>query len=486
MTPDQRPDPAGPGQAEGAAPLRLPPARPAARGASGEAAARPAGRGTPATAGAGRPGRPAWSARRPVVAGLLALGLLFGGFGSWAVFARLNSAVIATGAVEIDLKRQTVQHPDGGVVAEILVAEGSTVAAGDVLLRLEGQTLRSELAIVESQFFDVIARRARLEAERDGAAEIRFPPLLTDQAAARPEVAELIAGQERFFADRAETLRQQIANLEHQRLQIAGQIDGIDAQTAALARQRDLVEEELAAQQELLDRMLAQQARVLALRREIARLDGSIGALTAERAQAEARNAEIALQILLLRATRRDEAQERLRDLDGRELELAERRRALGERVARLDLRAPVAGVVHGLAVTTPQAVVRPAEPLMNLVPQDRPFVVAVQVAPTDIDQVWVGQEGRISFPVFGLRDMPELRAQVTLVSADAFVDERVQASFYRVELAPIEGELAKLGENRLVPGMPVDAFIQTGARSPLAYLVEPLTHYFERALREN
>jgi len=425
----------------------------------------------------------AWSARGPLVVGLLALAILLGGFGGWAVFTSIAGAVIAPGRIEVEENRQVVQHPDGGVVEAVMVSEGARVAAGDVVLRLDGTLMRSELAIVENQFYEILARRGRLEAERDDAPAPVFSEVLTEAAAADPEVAAMIEGQQRLFAARIETLDGQIEQLQKRRTQIENQIQGIDAQSAALRRQLDLIGEELVSQQTLLDRGLAQSSRVLALEREQARLEGQVGELAANRARAESQITEADLQILQLRSTRREEAITQLRDLGFRELELAERRRSLAEQVDRLEIRAPVSGIVLGLAVTTPRAVVRPAEPVMYLVPQDRPLVIAARVNPGDIDEVAVGQQVVLVFSAFSRRETPELFGTVTQISADALSDERT-GPYYRAEITMAADEIAKLGDRVLVPGMPVEAFLQTTPHSPMAYLVRPLADYFNRAFR--
>ncbi|MDN5786552.1 HlyD family type I secretion periplasmic adaptor subunit [Pseudorhodobacter sp.] len=429
----------------------------------------------------------AWSVRRPVAVGLVTLFLLVVCLGGWSVMTTLSGAIVANGRIEVEQNRQVVQHLDGGSVASIHVTEGQPVKAGDLLVRLDGSALKSELAIVEGQFFELLARRGRLEAERDDKGEITFAPELITIAAQRADVAELMEGQRRLFDARKDTLAQQVDQLAKRKGQIASQITGIDAQSNALTQQLNLIGQELAAQQELLNKGLAQASRVLALQREDARLAGQRGELTANRAQSEGRMTESDIEVLKLAATRREEASTQLRDIGYRELELAERRRALIEKIQRLDIVAPVSGIVLGLQVTTPQAVLRPADPLMYIIPQDRPLVINVQVPPIHIDQVHVGQEVRLVFSSFSSRTTPELKGHVTLVSPDALTDQRTQQPYYSAEIVPDEGEIAKLSELglKIIPGMPVEAFIRTGDRTPLAYLLKPFTDYFARAFRE-
>ena len=428
-----------------------------------------------------------WPVRRPLWLGGIALLLLVGGFGMWSLTATLSGAIIASGQIEVDRNRQIVQHPDGGVVDDIVVDEGDLVDAGDVLIRLDPTLLRSELAIVESQLFELIARRGRLEAERDDAEAITFDPLLDEVAQLNPGVQSLTDGQMRLFNARAISLEQEVEQLGKRRSQISNQIEGIAAQQSALETQFNLISQELDAQQSLLDRGLAQASRVLALQREEAALAGQMGELTAGIAQAEGRITEIDIEVLRLASTRREEAIATLRDLQFRELELQEQRRSLREQLSRLDIRAPVAGIIYGMSVVTPRSVIRPADPIMYLVPQDRPLIIAAQVEPVHIDQVFVGQDVILRLSALDARTTPELTGQVTQISADAFQDEATQIAYYRAEVVLSEGQIARLPEgSTLIPGMPVETFIRTADQTPLAYLVRPLTDYFTRAFRES
>ncbi|MGV8950830.1 MAG: HlyD family type I secretion periplasmic adaptor subunit [Cypionkella sp.] len=430
--------------------------------------------------------RPLWSARKPLLIGYITLALLVGGFGGWSVLAKIDGAIIASGQIEVDQDRQIVQHPDGGVVAEIAVKEAQPVKAGDLLIRLDGALLTPELAIVEGQLFEALARRDRLEAERDDRPDVSFAQDLRDLAKTRPDVVEQMAGQRSLFFARKETLARQTEQLAKRTTQITAQIEGVAAQSLAVTRQRVLILKELTDQQSLLDRGLAQASRVSALQREDANLQGDMGELGSSRAQAEGRATEIDLEVLRLAALRREEASSQLRDLGPQLLELAERRRALVERIARLDIRAPMAGIVLGLQVTAPRSVLRAADPVLYIIPQDRPLVVSVRVQPINIDEIHPGQQVRLVFPAFSARSMPEIFGHITTVSADALTDQRSQIAYFRAEILLNDGELAKLTQQTLLPGMPVEAFIETGARSPLSYLLKPFTDYFSKAMRES
>jgi HlyD family secretion protein len=427
-----------------------------------------------------------WSARTPLTIGLVALLLLIGGFGSWSVLSKLSGAVIASGRIEVDQNRQIVQHPDGGVVAEILVDEGDTVDAGQTLIRLDSTLLASNLAIIEGQLHELMARRGRLTAERDRRDSVTFDPELIDLAATNPNVQDIVEGQRRLFLARLDSLQGEIDQLGKRRGQIADQVRGIEAQQQAIETQLLLIVEELEDQRSLLEKGLAQASRVLALQREEANLSGRVGELAASKAQAEGRITEIEIEIIKLSTRRREEAITRLRDLQYRELELAEQRRALREQLARLDISAPVSGIVYGLQVFTPRSVIRAADPVLYLVPQDRPLVIAAQVPTIHVDKVFTGQEVILRFSALDQRNTPELFGTVTKVSADSFSDEQTGIAYYRTEIVLQEGEMAKLPDNvRLVPGMPVESYLRTGDHSPISYLLKPLTDYFVKAFRE-
>jgi len=427
-----------------------------------------------------------WSVRMPVMVGLVTLAVLVGGFGYWSVSSTLAGAIVASGTVEVDRNRQVIQHPDGGVVSEIAVDEGDTVAAGDVLIRLDPTLLQSEFNVVAGQLYEIMARKARLEAERDGAAQITLPSELSDAVATDLAVGDMIAGQQRLFEARRDSVARETDQLERRKDQIRNQIEGVTAQYTALEQQLALIGQELASQQELLDKGLAQASRVLALQREEARLRGTMGELVAARAENEGRITEIEIEILKLGTQRREDAITRIRDLQFNEAELTEKRVSLAERLSRLDIRAPLEGIVLGLNVFAERAVIRPAEPVLYLVPQDSPLVITGQVQPQDIDEVFIGQSVTLRLPAFDTQTTPDLFGQVVLVSADAFVDDPTGATYYRVEIVMNEGELDKLDGLTLVPGMPVDSYIRTADRTPLAYLVQPFTDYFTKAFRES
>jgi HlyD family secretion protein len=425
------------------------------------------------------------SARRRARAGTAVVVLLLLGLAGWGGFTSISGAIVTAGQIEVEGNRQVVQHPTGGVIAGIYARDGDTVEAGAVLISLEGDALATELSIVEGQLFETVARRNRLAAERDGAALIDFDAELLRLAETRPEVAALIASQNLQFTTRQIALAEEESQLRERLAQIGKQIEGLEAQRRATIHQAGLVEREISSQETLFAQGLTQQARLLEPQRELARLQGTEGQIDASIAENRAKIAETEIEILRLGTRLREEAIATLREVEFREIELRERRARLREDMERLEIRAPVGGIVYGSTADTLRAVVRAAEPILYIVPSDQPLIVRARVEATDIDQVAVGREAALVFPAFDARSTPEITGHVISVSADVFVDERSGAPYYRTDIALDSDALAALDGRRLQPGMPVEAFIRTEDRTPISYLLKPLATYFNRAFRE-
>jgi HlyD family type I secretion membrane fusion protein len=436
-----------------------------------------------------QPSKPAKSklakAGKPLFIGYLSLAILVGVIGVWSVKARIAGAVIASGMIQVENNRQIVQHPQGGVVGELIVRDGDRVAAGDVVLRLDDALLRSELAIITAQLNETRARKGRLSAERDDAQELTFDPELLADAERDPSVKALMEGQARLFETRRVALAQVSEQLENQIVQTGDQIKGARAQLVATQGQAELIVSELADAQTLLDKGLAQASRVSALRREDSRLQGEIGQYTSLIAQLKGDIARINIEILQLSTQRREEAISGLRDLQFQENELVERALSARETLSKMEVRSPVSGVIYGNTVFALQSVISPAAPIMYVIPQDQALVVSARVEAIHIDQVHEGQSAALRFVAFDQRTTPEIFGRVVRLSADVFTDEVTGMSFYEAELLPDNDELSKLEGQQLVPGMPVEAFIKTQERSPLSYLMKPLMDYFNKAFRE-
>ena len=426
--------------------------------------------------------KPTYSGRFPLFVGCSALIVLLLGIGVWSVRTEIAGAIIASGTIVVENNRQVIQHAEGGVVGEILARDGDPISEGDLLLRLDGTILESELALAELQLIELRARKARLQAERDEASDIIFP---NDLLALNTDAAtEQIEGQRKLFEARRNSLETERKQIAEQIKQIHNQIEGAEAQQAALSVEEELVGNELRDQESLLERGLVQNQRVSTLRRDAAQITGQIGMLNANAAQFRGQIAALEIELLRLVTSRQENAITELRDIQFNELELTEQHRTLLERMSRLDVRAPVGGIVYGSSVFAEKAVVQSAEPLMYVIPQDQPLIISTRVEAIHVDQVHMGQEATLKFSAFNQRTTPELNGSVISVSADVFEDENTGMSYYRVDVEPLDDELAKLDELEILPGMPVEAFIKTDDRTPLSYLTKPLTDYFGRALR--
>jgi HlyD family secretion protein len=426
-----------------------------------------------------------WTSRGYAIAGYATVFVLLGGMGAWAALTRINGAVVAGGIIEVASNRQIVQHLTGGVVGEIRVKEGDAVKAGDVLMRLDDTFDRSELAVIEGQLFSLLGTAARLQAEQDEKTEISFDPELLKAAATDREAAEIVAGQKRLMVARAETRGKQAAQLQEKKAQVAKQNEGLESRIKALETQLRLIGRELEAQNKLLAQSLTNASRVLALQREEADILGTISQARANIAENAGRVAEIEIAILNIHSTVREEATTALREIEAKVAELKENRNAKLETLSRMDITAPMGGVVLGMQVHALRSVIRPADPLLYVIPQEQDLIITTQIPPTQIDQVHVGQKAHIRFAAFDHRSTPEIFGHVTKVAADVLADQRTGATYYKAEIKPDGGEMAKLGDKHVMPGMPVETFIQTSERSPLEYLIKPLADYFAKAFRE-
>ncbi len=439
----------------------------------------------------------AWPARRPMLQGLCAALVLIVGLGGWAALARLEGAVIAPARLSVQQDRQVVQHPTGGVVAELLVAEGAPVTAGAAVIRLDETQVAAELAIIDSHYLETLARIARLQAERDALdTPLAPPPLAAAMAGPGPTAAEaraLFDGQVALFHARRAALRRQLARLEDRQGQTAAQLDGLATQARASQAAAQLVDHDLSVQERLVAEGLAQSARLSALRRESLQLAGAAAALEAEQARLRGVRAELAQQALALQADHQAEAEAALRDAGIRALELAERRAALRARLDGLTLRAPVSGRVHGLAPLNPGAVLQPAQPALHVVPGDHPLVLIARIRPDDIHAVHPGQPVRVQITGPGMRHAAPLQGHVAGISADVFDDmppgavaagAAGAAGHFRAEIH-LEPMATPPDGMALMPGMMAEVFIRTGARSALEYLTEPLRATLRRSWRE-
>jgi HlyD family secretion protein len=422
--------------------------------------------------------------RQLILAGVISFALV-PGLGGWAALTSFAGAVIAPGQLVVESEVKKVQHPTGGVIGELLVKDGDHVRAGDVLVRLDETQTRATLDIALKALDELAARRARDEAERDSAAAVAFPRELLARRAADPGIAALLEGESRLFAARLASRDGQRAQLTERAAQLKEEVTGLTEQAAAKAREIALIGTELRGVRELYAKNLVPITRVTALERDGARLEGERGQLIASIASARGKIAETKLQILQVDADMRTEVGKDLAEIRGKWSELVEKRVTAEDQLKRMDLRAPQNGVVHQMSVHTVGGLVTPTEPAMLIVPDADRLTVEVRVQPQDIDSVRQGQAAVLRFSAFNARTTPEIGGEVTRVSADVTPDPKTGQSYYTARIGLSGAELARLGEARLVPGMPVEAHLQIGERTVLSYLVKPLTDQIAKAWRE-
>lgn len=417
-----------------------------------------------------------------VVVGLAFGVLLLAGVGGWAATAELRGAVIASGSVKVDRNLKAIQHRDGGIVSEIAIREGDFVQAGQILLRLDDAQTRAELSIVRAQLAELSVKKARLLAERDGLDRMELPKLPDD---AGQHMEEIVRGETRLLEGNLRNRKTQTEQLTLSIEQLGEEIAGLEAQRAAKLDEIALVEGEHSKIKGLAEQKLIEGNRIYATNRELARLTGEKAEVEAGIARAKVQISEIRLQIIAADETARTEAQRELSAVDPKLAELRERATAIEDRLRRADIRAPIAGIVNELAVNTLGGVITPAEKLVSIVPEDAELKIEAKLAPTDIDQVRIGQAARLRFSAFNQRTTPELAGEVAYVSAATSVDQTTGQPLYLAEISISDDEMAKLGDNRLRPGMPLEVFIATEDRTAISYIAKPLLDQFQRALRE-
>ncbi len=423
--------------------------------------------------------------RRSLLGGVFVTALLTLGAGGWAATTVIVGAVVASGSLVVDSNVKKVQHPTGGVVGELRVRDGDRVKAGDVLIRLDDTQTRANLAIITKALDEYAAQQARNEAERDGATNVVFPAELLSRIS-DPEVARVVEGEQRLFEIRRSAREGQMAQLKERVSQLREQIQGLDEQVVAKGREIELVNEELIGVRELWRKNLVQLTRVTSLERDGARLEGERGALISNIAQTRGKITETELQVLQVGQDLRSEVGKNLADIRGHTSEYVEKKVAAEDQLRRIDIRAPQDGIVHQLTAHTVGGVISPqGDPIMLIVPETDLLSAEVRIAPQDIDQVHIGQRAVMRFSAFSQRTTPELNGEVTRISADVTQDAKTGNSFYTLRINAPDSELARLNGLRLLPGMPVESFIQTGERTVITYLTKPLWDQVHKAWRE-
>lgn len=416
---------------------------------------------------------------RMAVAGLMATALVIG-CGGWAAQAKLSGAIIAQGRVVVKKQVKVIQHRDGGIVSEILVSNGDKVAAGQVLVRLDETQTKAEMSIVSGQLTEYLGRRARLVAERDGATMIIFQPDFESSA----ETRDIARGEARLFAESQAMRDGKREQLRLQVTQYEDQVRALEAQAAANETERRIVADDLKRLSPLVNQKIMEMTKTRALERDIAKMDGIRGEIASNIARVNGQISEAKLRIIELDQQARTDAQRDLRDVDAKISELEERLVTARDRLSRMALVAPIAGVVNEVAIHTVNGVIAPGQTVMSIVPDSEELAVEARLQPKDIDQISAGQSAKLRFSAFNQRTTPQIDGAVDVVAAAATIDQTSGQAYYLSSIA-IKGDLEKLDGKHLVPGMPVEVFFTTAERSALSYLVKPFADQMMRSFRE-
>jgi HlyD family secretion protein len=424
------------------------------------------------------------SIRLHLIIGLAIVLVLAGGLGGWASTVEISGALIAPGSIVVESNVKKVQHPTGGVVGEVLARDGDTVKAGDVVVRLDDTVTKANLAIVTKNLDTLYARAARLQAEQQGIDSIVFPRELLDRAG-DPDVKALLASETKLFDVRVNGRAGQKAQLHERITQLNEEIAGLVAQEKAKDQEIALVEKELVGVRDLYDKHLVQMTRLTTLERDAARLNGERAQFIASRAQAKGKITETELQIIQVDKDMVSDVSKDLREANDKIGELVERKVTAEDQLKRTDIRAPQDVMVEQSTVHTVGGVITAGDAIMMIVPQSDDLQVEAKVNPQDIDKLQIGQKALLRLSAFNQRTTPELNGIVSRVSPDVTTDQRTGQSYYTIRVMMPPEEVARLGEAKLIPGMPVEAFVQTGDRTMLSYLIKPLHDQMMRAFRE-
>lgn len=439
----------------------------------------------PAPPSAAQPAAALRASLRPVaVAGVAVAALFVGGFSAWGTYAPLASAAIAPGVVSPDSSRKTIQHLEGGIVQEILVREGDRVREGDLLMRLSPVQALASFSARQRQWQRFEAERLRLEALERDAAELTFPEALT--SAADPDYQAFLANQIAQFAVERQGLAERQAILGRRIGQLDQEVAAVERENEGLREQFAIVAEEIADKAQLLEQNLIRKPELLALRRLSSQLKSQIASNEATIARAAQKAEEIELQILSQKTDLREALAKDLVRVNSELAQLEEAMTSSEDVFRRTEIRAPVDGTVLNLRAETLGGIVRPGEPILDIVPAEDAAVIEARLSPNDIDVVAVGQTARVHLSPYSARNMAPLDGTLVRISPDAMIDEQTREAYYQVRIEIDPAILARLAADvDMTPGMPAEVFILTGEQSLFSYIAAPVTRSFRKAFRE-
>ncbi|MDA9529764.1 HlyD family type I secretion periplasmic adaptor subunit [Bradyrhizobium sp. CCBAU 25338] len=422
--------------------------------------------------------------RRIVAWGCVLLILQFCCIGVWATTIPLRSAVVASGFIKVHSKRKAVQHLEGGIIKSILVRENDRVQAGQVIARLDTTQIEAMLGSLETKLFADLAMEARLAAEQAGEKTIRFPDELRTSSAPAAGIAVLTQRAE--FAARLTAIDGERKQIDQQMLQSEDIIRGLEGDTNGAEQQLALLKEEIADTSSLLAKGLARKPRLLALQRSQAETEGQIARNAASISQARTKIAELDDRRRQLELNQKRDIAKQLHATSEEIGGLRHRIAALRDQLARSELRAPESGKVVGLNSRDLSAVLAPRETLLEIVPLQDRLVIEATLKPTDRQEVYVGQTARVRVLALNIRRIPMLDAKLVAVAADALNDPKTGVASYMAELELNTTTQTAYYLSSLLPGMPVEVFVETGERTFAEYLLQPMVLRINRAFRES
>ncbi|MBP1062789.1 MULTISPECIES: HlyD family type I secretion periplasmic adaptor subunit [Bradyrhizobium] len=431
------------------------------------------------------PTSPRGRLRGITVAGNLLVLCFMLGLGTWASLAPLESAAIASGVLESESSRKTIQHLEGGIIRKILVSDGDIVRSGQTLIALDDTRAGSEMQSLQGQFWDAAARAARLQAEQQRFERIAIPDALEQDSRQNGVAAAAVSAQQFIFQARMQVHESQLAVIRERRHQVEKEIEGLKAQETATGQRVDIVREELDMVATLVNKGLERRPRLLNLQRELADVEGRRGEIAAQIARAGQVISEQQATLFKLESERQNEIAQSLREAQNQIFQLRERLLAARDQLSRTEVKAPEDGVITDLRVHTAGGVIGAGAPLMDLVPRQDRLIVTARLRPEDIDVVHPGLSAEVHLVPYNQRRVPRLKGTVVHISADRLLDKRTDQPYYATKIRIDDGQIAA-NDIQIVPGMPVQVFITTGRGTVALYALRPLLDSFRGAFRED